>query len=70
MPLNQKKIYSVIQKAADKTRERSPGYKDKIGKAVAEIIQLEIQHNIVGLNIQQEINRVLSETAENCVIEE
>jgi len=70
MPLNQKKIYSVIQKAADKTRERSSGYKEKISQAVSEIIQLEIQHNIVGLNIQQEIDKVLSETAENCKIEE
>lgn len=63
MPLNQKKILSIISKETEAIQESYPGYKEEISKVVSEIIGLEIHHKVSAFNIQQKINDVLHSVA-------
>lgn len=63
MPLNQKKILSIIADEVEMIPEREEGYSKDILKAVSEIISLEIHHKVSAINIQQRINELLNETA-------
>ncbi|MBT6050827.1 MAG: hypothetical protein HOG49_28850 [Candidatus Scalindua sp.] len=63
MPLNQKKILSIITSEADAIPEQYEGYTQDISKVVSEIIGLEIHHKVSAINIQQKINEVLHEAA-------
>jgi len=56
MPLNQKKIVSIIVKQCKKVEERCPGYRDEVFNVIADIVQYEGQHRIRGTNIQKKIN--------------
>ena len=63
MPLNQKKILSIISSETDTIQEEYPGYRKEISIVVSEIIGLEMHHKVSAFNIQQKINDVLHEAA-------
>lgn len=56
MPLNDKKIISIILKEATTVEERCTGYREEVINTIAEIIEYERQHRVQGTNIQQKIN--------------
>lgn len=56
MPLIQKKIVSIISDQCKNLDERCSGYRDEILNTVADILELERQHRIRSINIQQKIN--------------
>lgn len=56
MPLNQKKIISIILNECESIEERCDGYREELIEVITEIIALERQHRVQGTNIQQKIN--------------
>jgi len=56
MPLIQKKVVSIISDQFKNVDERCKGYREEIFNIVAEILELERQHRIRAINIQQKIN--------------
>lgn len=56
MPLIQKKIVSIIYEQCNNLEERCKGYKEEIFSTIADILELERQHRIHAMNIQQKIN--------------
>lgn len=56
MPLIQKKIVSIISGQCRNLDKRCWGYRDEILNTVADILELERQHRIRSINIQQKIN--------------
>jgi len=56
MPLIQKKIISIISDQCKNLEGRCGGYREEILATVADILELERQHRIRSINIQQKIN--------------
>jgi len=56
MPLIQKKIVSIISDQCKNIDERCKGYREEILNTIADIMELERQHRIHAINIQQKIN--------------
>lgn len=56
MPLNERKIISIILEECKKVPQRSNGYRRVIIDTLSDIIQAERQHRVQGTNIQQRIN--------------
>ena len=56
MPLNERKIISIILKECESIEERCRGYKEELVETITEIITAERQHHVKGTNIQQKIN--------------
>lgn len=56
MPLNERKIVSIIFEQCKKLEERCPGYREEIIETVSDILTEERQHRVQGTNIQQKIN--------------
>ena len=56
MPLNERKIISIILDECRSIEERCSGYKEELVEAITEIITAERQHSVKGTNIQQKIN--------------
>ena len=56
MPLNQKKIISIILEQCQELDERCEGYRKEMLAVIAEILLYESQHRIRAINIQQKIN--------------
>ncbi|MHB8160618.1 MAG: hypothetical protein ACYDGS_09085 [Thermoleophilia bacterium] len=56
MPLNQKKIASIIIEECKDIEQRCPGYEDEIIEVIGDILEYERQHNIQATNIQKKIN--------------
>jgi hypothetical protein len=56
MPLIQRKIASIISDQCKTLDERCRGYRDEIFNTIAEILELERQHRIRSINIQQKID--------------
>ena len=56
MPLIQRKIVSIISDQCKNLDERCRGYGDEILNTVGDILELERQHRIRSINIQQKIN--------------
>lgn len=55
MPLNDKKIISIILEQASQVEERCPGYKKELIAVIAEIIEYERGHRVNATNIQKKI---------------
>lgn len=55
MPLTGKKIISILLEEAEKVDERCRGYRKEIVELMADIVDLERQHRVQGINIQQKI---------------
>lgn len=56
MPLNQRKIVSIIYDQCKNLDERCRDYRDEILNTVTDILEIERQHRIRSINIQQKIN--------------
>jgi hypothetical protein len=56
MPLNQKKIISILVDECEDVENRCDGYRKEIFNVIAEILFAESMHRIKAINIQQKIN--------------
>lgn len=56
MPMNDKKIISIILEEAGSIPERCPGYRDELVGTIGDILEYERQHRVAGTNIQQKIS--------------
>lgn len=56
MPLNEKKIVSIILEQCKSLPERCDGYHEELLDTISDIVQAERQHRVHGTNIQQRIN--------------
>jgi hypothetical protein len=56
MPLNDRKIISIILEQCSEIEERCEGYREEITDVITEIIEYERQHRVQGTNIQKKIN--------------
>lgn len=56
MPLNQRKIVSIIMKECQEIEERCEGYREEMLNVLSDILLYERQHRIKGINIQQKIS--------------
>lgn len=56
MPLNDKKIISIILEQCADIEERFDGYSDEIVEVVTDILELERGHRVSATNIQKKIN--------------
>jgi hypothetical protein len=56
MPLNDKKIISIILEQGAGVPERCPGYREEILDVIGDIISYERSHRVEATNIQKKIN--------------
>ena len=56
MPLIPKKIVSIISDECKNLEQRCRGYREEMLHTIADILELERQHRIRAINIQQKIN--------------
>ena len=56
MPLNERKIISILFKECEGIEERCYGYKDEVKEVIIEILQFEREHRTSGTYIQKKIN--------------
>jgi hypothetical protein len=56
MPLNDRKIISIILEEAQSLPERCAGYREEVVAAIGDVLEYERQHRVAGTNIQQKIN--------------
>ena len=56
MPLNDRKIITIILNECKTIEERCSGYKEELVEVITEIIAAERQHHVQGTNIQQKIS--------------
>jgi hypothetical protein len=55
MPLASKRVLNIILEECKTRQERFPGYRDELIQTLSEIIQLERDHRVQGINIRQRI---------------
>ena len=63
MPLNDRKIISIILKERAGIEERCEGYREEIIEVIAEILEYERGHRVSATNIQKKINDKCSAAA-------
>ena len=56
MPLNDRKIISIILEQCAGIEERCEGYRDEIIEVISEILEYERGHRVSATNIQKKIN--------------
>lgn len=56
MPLNDRKIISIILEECKEIEERCEGYREEIVAVISDIVEYERQHRVQGTNIQKKIN--------------
>lgn len=56
MPLNDRKIISIILEQCSDVEERCEGYREEIVDVISDIIEYERKHRVQGTNIQKKIN--------------
>lgn len=56
MPLNDKKIISIILEQCSEIEERCDGYKAEIIEVISDILEYERGHRVSATNIQKKIN--------------
>lgn len=64
MPLNDKKIISIILDQCNGIEERCNGYREEITEVITEIIKYERSHRVSATNIQKKINEKFNATAQ------
>lgn len=67
MPLNERKIISIILEHCKELPERCGGYRKAIIETITDIIQAERLHRVQGTNIQQRVNDKCNATAQYLV---
>jgi hypothetical protein len=63
MPLNERKIISIILKQSEGIEERCEGYREEIIEVISEILEYERGHRVSATNIQKKINDKCSAAA-------
>lgn len=56
MPLNEKKIISIILEQCQEIEDRCAGYREEITEVISEILEHERAHRVSATNIQKKIN--------------
>ncbi|MXX96743.1 MAG: hypothetical protein F4065_02290 [Rhodothermaceae bacterium] len=56
MPLNDRKIISIILEQCHSIEDRCVGYQDEMIRVIAEILEYEYKHRVSRMNIQKKIN--------------
>lgn len=56
MPVNNKKIISIILEQCEKIEERCDGYREELIEVISEILEYERGHRVSATNIQKKIN--------------
>lgn len=56
MPLNDRKIISIILEQCAGIEERCEGYREEIIEVISEILEYERGHRVSATNIQKKIN--------------
>lgn len=56
MPLNDRKIISIILEQCTEIEERCDGYRDEIIGVITDILEYERGHRVSATNIQKKIN--------------
>lgn len=56
MPLNDKKIISIILQERNEIEERCDGYREEVLDVIAGILEYERGHRVSATNIQKKIN--------------
>lgn len=55
MPINDRKIISIILQESEKVESRCEGYHEAIIEGIGDIIAFEREHNVVATNVQKKI---------------
>ena len=63
MPLNERKIISIILEQGTEIQDRCNGYREEIIEVVAEILEYERGHQVSATTIQKKINDKCSAAA-------
>lgn len=63
MPLNDRKIISIVLEECNRTEERCKGYRGELIATISDILHYERQHRVQGTNIQQKITDKCNATA-------
>jgi len=63
MPLNDRKIISIILEECRAVDERCQGYREAVIDVISDIVDYERQHRVHGTNIQKKINEKCSAAA-------
>lgn len=56
MPLNDRRVISIILEQRDTVEERCEGYRDEIIDVISDILEYERDHRVHATNIQQKID--------------
>lgn len=56
MPLNDKKIISIILEQSQEIEERCDGYREEVVDVISDVLEYERQHRVQGTSIQKKIN--------------
>ena len=64
MPLNDRKVISIILEQCAGLEERCDGYREEIIEMVSEILEAERSHRVSATNIQKKINDKCNATAQ------
>ena len=63
MPLNDKKIISIILEQCKEIDERCDGYREELLDLISDIFQLERSHRVKATTIQKKINEKFNASA-------
>ena len=63
MPLNDRKIISIILDECTGVEERCDGYREELIEVISEILEYERGHRVSATNIQKKINDKCNATA-------
>lgn len=63
MPLNERKIISIILEQCSGIEERCDGYKDAILDVIVDVLEYERRHRISATNIQKKIDNKCNSAA-------
>lgn len=63
MPLNDRKIISIILEECREVEKRCEGYREEIIEVITEILEYERSHRVSATNIQKKINDKCNATA-------
>ena len=63
MPLNDKKIISIILRQCSVVEERCDGYREELVDLISDILQLERSHRVKATTIQKKVNNKFSASA-------
>lgn len=63
MPLNDRKIISIILEQCKQVEQRCTGYREELINTIADIIEFERGHRVEATNIQKKISEKCNATA-------